>query len=39
LGGSEGRLAAGPPDIAPPAPEPGHYPDPATITDKPEHKD
>jgi hypothetical protein len=39
LGGSEGRLAAGQPDIAPPAPEAGHYPDPESMTKKPEHKD
>jgi hypothetical protein len=37
LGGSEARLGAG--EVAPPAPEPGHYPDPESITKKPEPKD
>jgi hypothetical protein len=36
-GGSEARLG-GPPDIAPPAAD-GAYPDPASITTKPEQKD
>jgi hypothetical protein len=39
LGGSEGRLGAGQPDIAPSAPEPGHYPDPESMSKKPEPKD
>jgi hypothetical protein len=39
LGGSEARLVGGPPDIAPPAPEGGHYPTPESFGKQPEHKD
>jgi hypothetical protein len=38
-GGSEDRLASALPGIAPAAPEPGSYPDPASIASKPEQKD
>jgi hypothetical protein len=39
LGGGEGRGGDTTSPLAPPAPEAGHYPDPTSISEKPEQKD